>query len=129
MTVLYRLGMPVFQADGECAACGRESDRWGDHAVGCASQCERIARHNHLRDALYHTAVSAHLAPLREERALLPGGEMPAYVVIPNFAIGGKHMAIDVGCGKQTPVPGSQLVDRACLEPGTYAQVWGSLLS
>ena len=57
--VLYRLGMPLFQSDGACIACGQASDRYGDHAVGCASQGERIASHNHLRDALYHTAQSA----------------------------------------------------------------------
>ena len=126
VAVLYRLGMPVFQADGECVACGRESDRWGDHAVGCASQGERIARHNHLRDALYHTAASAHLAPLREEKALLPGGEKPADVLIPNFAHGGKHMAVDVSVVSSLQ---TQLVDRASVEPGfalahRYQQKW-----
>ena len=96
--------------------CGLwQEDRWGDHAVGCASQGERIARHNHLRDALYHTAASAHLAPLREERALLPGGEKPADVLIPNFANGGKHMAVDVSVVSSLQ---SQLIYRASVEPG-----------
>ena len=96
--------------------CGLwQEDRWGDHAVGCASQGERISRHNHLRDALYHTAASAHLAPLREEKALLPGGEKPADVLIPNFANGGKHMAIDVSVVNS---PQSQLIYRDSVEPG-----------
>ena len=98
VSVLYRLGMPVFRDSGACIACGLPSDVYGDHAVGCASQGERIARHNHLRDALYHTAVSAHLAPLREERALLPGVHSqarPADVMIPHLA-GGLHLAVDI---------------------------------
>ena len=62
VSVLYRLGMPVFAGDGPCIACGQFSDSLGDHAVGCASQGERIARPNHLWDALYSTAQSAQLA-------------------------------------------------------------------
>ena len=100
---------------------------YGDHAVGCASQGERISRHNHLRDALYHTAQSAHLGPLREERALLPGagGERPADVLLPHHA-GGKHEALDVCVVSSLQ---AQLVDRAAVEPGhalahRYQQKW-----
>ena len=126
-SVLYRLGMPIFPSDGACVACGLPSDKFGDHAVGCASQGERIARHNHLRDALYHTAASAHLAPLREERALLPGaGDRPADVLIPHFAAGGRHMAVDVCVVSSLQ---AQLVDGAATEPGhaltyRYHQKW-----
>ena len=68
----------------------------GDHAIACASQGERIARHNHLRDAMFHTATSASLAPLREERALLPGTDhRPADLLLPHYQ-GGRHLAIDV---------------------------------
>ena len=57
-SALYHLGMPVFEFDGSCEACGAGfSDEFGDHAIGCASQGERIAHHNHLRDTLYHTAM------------------------------------------------------------------------
>ena len=31
----YRLGIPVFQKDGICPACGAASDREGDHAIAC----------------------------------------------------------------------------------------------
>ena len=87
----------------------------GDHAIACGGQSERIVRHNHLRDSLYHTAVSASLAPLREERALLPGLEQrPADVLLPNFA-GGKNCAIDVCVVSSLQ---SQLVERASVEPG-----------
>ena len=63
----------------------------GNHAIVCASEGERIAQHSHLRNALYHTAVSASLGPLREERALLPGVEQrPANILLPHFS-GGRH--------------------------------------
>ena len=60
----------------------------GNHAISCRAQGECIAtRHNHLRDALFHTAVSASLAPLREEKALLPGlNQRPADILLPNFS-------------------------------------------
>ena len=66
--------------------------------MGCACQSEWIVRHNYLRDALYCTAVSAHFAPLRKERALLPNTDRPADMLVPNFSNGGNHMTIDV-CG------------------------------
>ena len=110
--------MPVFVSDGTCVACGNpNSDSYGDHSVGCASQGERIARHNHLRDALFHTAVSAQLAPFREERALLTGMQnaRPADVMIPRFGVGGRHLCLDVSVVSSLQ---SQLVDRAAEEPG-----------
>ena len=94
--VLYRLGMPLFPAEGPCVACGRLSDVNGDHAISCASQGERISRHNHLRDALFQAAVSASLGPSREDRGLLPGVEnRPADVYIPLWA-GGRDAALDI---------------------------------
>ena len=115
-SVLYRLGMPVFAIEGPCVACSQFSDSLGDHSVGCSSQGERISRHNHLRDALYHTAQSAHLGPLREERALLPSasGERPADVLLPHHA-GGKHEALDICVVSSLQV---QLVDHAAVEHG-----------
>ena len=75
----YRLGHPIFGSDGPCPACGQQSDRLGDHAMNCAWQGERIARHNSLRDALHNTAVKAALGPTKEGQHLLPGeGGKPA---------------------------------------------------
>ena len=92
----YRLGQPIFSRDGPCPACGKQSDKMGDHAMNCAWQGERIARHNCLRDALYKTAVSAALGPTKEGRFLLPGeGGKPADLFIPRWA-GGKDAALDV---------------------------------
>ena len=107
--------MPIFQTEGACIACGQVSDWYGDHAISYGSQGERIARHNHLRDALFHTAVSASLGPTREDRALLPGVEnRPADVLIPHWD-GGRHAAIDV-----TVINPLQLLTlaRAAEEPG-----------
>ena len=92
----YRLGHPVFGSDGPCPACGQPSDRKGDHALNCAWQGERIARHNSLRDALHSTAVKAALGPTKEGQYLLPGeGGKPADVFIPRHS-GGKDAALDV---------------------------------
>ena len=115
MATLYRLGMPLFPYDGPCIACGDHSDRFGDHAISCGSAGERIARHNHLRDALFHTAASAFLAPTREDRALIPGDDSrPADVLIPHWS-GGRHAALDV-----TVINPLQLatLERAAVEPG-----------
>ena len=87
--------------------------------MGCAARGERIARHNHLRDALYSTAASAHLAPLREERALIPGeAGRPADVMLPHYEAG-RHLLLDV-----TVVSSLQagLVDRAAELPGHALQ-------
>ena len=71
----YRLGCPVYPTAEECpvSTCHQLSDRMGDHAISCGSQGERTARYNHLRDILYHTAVSASLGPTKEGRFLVPG--------------------------------------------------------
>ena len=47
--VRYRLGNPIFSANGP-------SDRFGDHAMNCAGQGERIARHNYTVD--FHSAIT-----------------------------------------------------------------------
>jgi hypothetical protein len=92
----YRLGCPVFTADGQCSACHQYSGKEGDHAISCGYEGERIARHNHLRDHLYNTCVSAALGPTKEDRALIPGTDArPADVLIPNWT-SGKDTALDV---------------------------------
>ena len=93
----YRLGLPVFQVEAECPMprCVRVSDMMGDHAISCGIGGERIARHNHVRDALFHTAVQAGLGPVREPDGLLPGSDdRPADVLIPVWS-SGKDTALD----------------------------------
>ena len=96
VSVKYRLGMDIFSTNGQCTACPLPSDSRGDHAISCGYEGERISRHNHLRDAIYSTAVQACLGPTREERALIPGSEAkPADVLIPNWS-GGRDTALDI---------------------------------
>ena len=68
----------------------------GDHALCCGHWGERISRHNALRDAVFNTAASAALSPVKEGQFLLPGvGRRPADVYIPSWA-GGRDAALDV---------------------------------
>ena len=96
LVVKYRLGLAVFDQAGSCPACLRPSDVLGDHAMCCGTGGERIARHNHLRDAVFETAASAGLGPVKEGRFLLPGCDRrPADVLLPNWAQG-RDAALDV---------------------------------
>ena len=92
----HRLGHPIYTTDGPCPACSKPSDKLGDHAMNCAWQGERIARHNCLRDLLHSTAAAAALAPAKEGRFLLPGeGGRPADILIPGWS-NGRDAALDV---------------------------------
>jgi hypothetical protein len=96
MAAKYRLGCPVYSSAGPCPACQAPSDRMGDHALCCGHWGERISRHNALRDAIFNTAASAALSPVKEGQFLLPGvGRRPADVYIPGWA-GGRDAALDV---------------------------------
>jgi hypothetical protein len=115
VSVKYRLGVPVFSTAGQCPACSRHSDALGDHAISCGYQGERIARHDSLRDAVYHTAQTACLGPTREDRALLPGTEArPADVLIPHWT-GGRDTALDLTV--INPLQ-ERLVRQAAITPG-----------
>ena len=96
LSLKYRLGCPIYTSDSTCPACHQPSDLMGDHALGCGSQGERIARHNLLRDAMHQTAAAAALGPVKEGRYLLPGRDArPADLLIPRWE-GGKDTALDV---------------------------------
>ena len=93
----YRLGIQVFSIEAECpmSKCRMISDRLGDHAISCGIGGERIARHNHCRDALFQAAQQAGLGPSREPDGLLPGSDdRPADLLIP-FWTGGQDTALD----------------------------------
>ena len=76
--------------------CRGWSDVMGDHAISCGLGGERIARHNHVRDALLQTAVQAGLGPRREPDGLLPGSDdRPADLLIPAWTKG-QDTALDV---------------------------------
>ena len=111
----YRLGLPIFDQEGPCPACLRNSDVFGDHALCCGVGGERISRHNAPRDAIFDTAAQAGLAPIKEGRFLLPGADRrPADVLIPHWA-GGLDAALDVTVVH--PFQDATLA-RAATEPG-----------
>ena len=82
-SVRYKLGACVCTSDVDCPDCLEQSDKEGDHTILCRSKGERIARHNHIRDHLYHTAVCSAVSPNREDRAIIRGSDArPAGVLI-----------------------------------------------
>ena len=96
--IRFRLGLRVFETEGDCPMprCTIHSDAYGDHAISCAINGERIAKHNHLRDAIYGTAVQARLSPAKEPSGLLPGtDERPADVLLPHWTEG-RDTALDI---------------------------------
>ena len=63
------------------------------YGMVCGTGGERISRHNAFRDAIFDTAASA---PLKEERALLPGNNRrPADLLLRHWC-GGRDAALDV---------------------------------
>ena len=107
----YRLGLPVYSADGLCSACSMPNDRMGDHALGCSKTGDRIARHNMLRDVIFEAAAAADLGPTKEERHLLPGNSArPGDVMIRRWA-NGKDAAIDATV--TSPLAASNVVGAA----------------
>ena len=73
----YRLGLYIFPKTGICPVpnCRKESDRYGDHSLLCASSGERISRHNRLCDAIFGIAVEAGLSPRKEESDIFSGSK------------------------------------------------------
>ena len=81
--------IPVFSSAGPCHAFRAPSDILGDHALCCANNEERIARHNALRDALHSASAAASLGRTKEVRFLLPGNDKrPADVFLPYWSEG-----------------------------------------
>ena len=70
-------------------------DPFGDHTIICATENERICRHDALRDAIFEQAQHAGLFPKREVRSLVPDNDTrPGDVFIPNWR--GRQHAFDV---------------------------------
>ena len=68
LAVRYRLGLPIFLQEGDCPMnrCRGFGDKFGDHAISCAINGERIAKHNHVRDAIFAAASQAALGPRKD---------------------------------------------------------------
>ena len=69
----------------------------GIHSLNCSLGGERIARHNHLRNAIFDAAQMAALVPLKEPLHLVSGhgGIRPADVYIPQWCQG-KGSCLDI---------------------------------
>ena len=107
--------MNIYQTEGKCTACPRHSDRRGDHAISCGYEGERIARHDHLRNALYNTCSQACLGPTREVRDLVVGSDArPADLFLPNWT-GGQDTALDIIVVNPAQVA---MVQQAAVTPG-----------
>ena len=86
LSLLYRLGLPLYSSDSiRCSACGDEADQLGDHAIVCATENERICRHDALRDAIFEQARHAGLFPKREQRVSQDSGRRPGDIYIPSW--------------------------------------------
>ena len=64
--------------------CRGFGDKLGDHAISCAINGERIAKHNHVRDAIFAAASQAALGARKEPAGLLPGSAGPAARTLKN---------------------------------------------
>ena len=62
----YWLGIPLTDPAQDCSLCHRSLDPFGDHAVACGGNSDRISRHNAIRDVLFTAAHAATLCPRRE---------------------------------------------------------------
>ena len=110
----YRLGLPVYNSPHPCPACGKDSDVYGDHTITCATENERIFRHDTLRDAIFEEARHAGLSPVKEARDLISGNRSrPGDIFLPSWR--GRQTAFDVAV--TSPLSQSSL-PRASKESG-----------
>ena len=92
----YWLGIPLTDPGQDCSLCHRSLDPFGDHAVACGGNSDRISRHNALRDVLFTAAQAAALSPRREVSSLVPGSaSRPADIFVPSW-VQGQPAALDV---------------------------------
>lgn len=98
------LGLPVHEINPAyppaCPACKKALlDKWGDHSVVCAKHCDRISKHDSVRDIikcyLSYGALSSRIVQ-RETPGLIVGKkDKPADIFVSNWH-GGKSMAFDI---------------------------------
>ena len=92
----YWLGLQLSSSEYDCPGCSKVCDPYGDHAVSCGGNGDRIMRHNSLREFLFLAAQAAALAPRREVPSLVPDScSRPADVYLPSWTRG-RPAAVDV---------------------------------
>lgn len=87
MVTSYRLGIPLYPAEAPCPVCGKQSDEYGDHAVACGGEYERISRHDRLRDCIFGAATTAALCP-KKEVMVTSTQSRPADILLPTWTRG-----------------------------------------
>ena len=71
ITLCRQLRVQIFDETRACIACNTSlMDTFGDHALSCSSSSDRISRHNHTRDLVFHACRSAGLSSVLEARGL-----------------------------------------------------------
>ena len=116
ISLQYRLGLPVYNSSHPCPACGKDSDIFGDHTITCASEYERIHRHDTIRDAIFDSAKHAGLSPIKEARVVLNSQSRPGDIFLQSWK--GRQTAFDVAVTSplsQTALPQSHKTPGAAL--------------
>ena len=89
--IKYSLGIPQFSNDHNCPDCGKEMDKFGDHAMTCRVSSGTIHKHNSIRDVLLKELKSAGVTCSSEQPSLIPQAnrEVPGDLFIPDFDVYG----------------------------------------
>lgn len=117
LALQYRMGQPIFDSTTKnCPSCpSGKLDSFGDHAVQCAGEGDRINRHNILRNTVFDMARKAGLSPVLEKKNLLDqSSSKPGDIYLPHWSRG-VQAALDVTVVSSLQ---SKLVDAASLTPG-----------
>ena len=93
--VCYRLGVPILNSESTCPKCSRTLDTFGDHALACAADGDRISRHDRLRDVLFNSAAKAALSPVLEKANLTSSRSCPGDIYLPCWSRG-RPAALDM---------------------------------
>ena len=92
----YWLGIQIASDTSTCPVCSRLADPFGDHALACGGNNDRVTRHNAIRDVLFSAAQAAALSPRREVPSLIPESiSRPADICLPSWTQG-RPTALDV---------------------------------
>ena len=83
----YQLGIPMFTSISVSCFCGRLTDQFGNHLVGCGHGSMGIHRHDALCDVIYHALLQDN-SGCRREQHHGPCLDHPGDVYHPDFTCG-----------------------------------------
>lgn len=97
--IQYRLGIPLFEEDSTCACCNRLTDRFGNHALHCASDFGLKFRHDLVIDLFADLCYKAGVAARKEAvfgcLSNKANAQRPANILIYNWE-NGRDVCFDV---------------------------------